>query len=150
MKDILNIPFKGTVSYTVYENGVAIATETSNLVVDEHKNIILGLLSNQDDGKRIKKVAFGTDSVTPTSSDDLTSFTDIYIKGLSSTVSTENNPYKITFNWTVELYEFVGKTLRSIGLVSDDETTLFSKTLFTTPVTKESDIWLSGTWEIEF
>lgn len=115
-----------------------------NLVVNAGRNAAAGLLGNGTPTKYITQVAFGTDGTDPSSLD--TAITAAFNKAIASTSYPSTGV--VQFDWTLELTEDNGVTIKEIGLLCSDGTLFARKTGMN--IIKDNTIRLEGSWTIIF
>lgn len=142
-QDVLGA-LSGAVHLAVYKNGKLLFKETDhNLIVTTGREKLAQLLGGDYTG-RITKVGVGTGS-TPASDTD-TGLTDAVLIPVQST---EYAGTKARFNFTLGNADANGLLIRELGLFFADGT-MFSRRVRKSIIGKESDISITGYWEIYF
>lgn len=139
---------RGVFSLRIFnENNELIDEETGdNLIVDTGRNGLAGMAGGDTSGdKVIAFIGFG-DNDTETSPGDV-ALADPFYKDVNAIVFA--SPTTINVQWTLELTENNGSTIREFGLLHLDGT-LFARKVRGTPISKTSTIRLEGTWAIYF
>ncbi len=141
-----NIIAKGTVFLQVWNaNGELIEEIThNNLVVNTGRQALASLLGSADPDKRVNQIGFGS-SGTPVSGSDGTLFSQVFSKTVNAVTYSGTS---VIFDYSLELAEANGETIREFGLYTDDAT-LFSR-ITRNAINKTADIRLTGTWTITF
>lgn len=114
-----------------------------NLIVNLGKQSLAALLGSATFYKTIGLIGFGT-SITPTTGGD-TDLENVFSKAIDGVSYTGTS---VVFEYSLELTENNGVTIREFGLYTLDET-LFSR-LVRSPINKTAEIRLTGTWKITF
>jgi hypothetical protein len=78
---------------------------------------------------------------------DDTALTSPYVKNLAGAAYPQEG--QVSFSWNLTTSEANGKAIMEFGLLTADGK-LFCRRTRTTPINKESDISLEGTWTIIF
>jgi hypothetical protein len=142
--------------------------EDHNLIVNNAKLLMAHLIAGDTTGKFITNIAFGTNGTTPTPDD--TMITNPFSKpvngvtypgyiteevnwgpvlGLPTDLTTEWLGYQVQFNWELLTSEDNGQAIREFGLLSGNQT-LFNRKTRNSPINKEPDISIEGSWIITF
>lgn len=116
--------------------------EEKNLVVTLGKTNITKLLGGDAAGKKISKIAIGTNNTAPDVTD--TTLTDIVSKAIDSVSYPDAN--SVLFSWSLETTEGNGLTIREFGLLNDDGILCARKVR--TDIVKTSAVRLVGTWKV--
>lgn len=127
------------------ENGVLIDTyQDRNLVVTGGREATTLLIGGSGTNKEIDRIAFGTNGADPTVVD--TAITDEFAKAVNAITfpSTES----VQFDFSLELAENNGVTVREYGLLCADNTLFARKTR--APIIKDNTVRLEGTWTLNF
>ena len=136
---------KGRFEMRTYKNGVLIDTYIdNNLVVAAGRNAVAGLLGNTTPNKFITEIKFGESGTPPSSLD--TGVLNPFTKAISAVSYPAIGEVK--FDWTLELAENNGVTIKEYGLFCSDGTMFARKVA--TEVIKTNLIRLEGSWTILF
>lgn len=119
-------------------------TTQSNLIVNVGKEAAARLLGLADPDKRVNTIAFGTNG-NPTLSSDIDLVNNIFEKPLNGVTFSGTSAI---FDYSLELSEGNGYSIREFGLYTNDGT-MFAR-IVRNPISKTSDIRLTGTWTITF
>lgn len=140
------IKVSGLFSLKVFDsagNLVAVQVE-KNLVVRGGLNAVGSLLAGDTSGdKLVAQIGFGSNS-TPANIED-TALTDSFTKDILSTSNPV--PNALQYDFTLELTENNGATIREFGLFTA-EGTLFARKIRAADIVKTSDVRLEGSWTI--
>jgi hypothetical protein len=127
------------------ENKKLIETfEDHNLIVNLARVSMAHLLAGEED-RWLKSIAFGTNGIPPTVGD--TEITNPYTKDLGAVTYSSFN--QAQFSWVLSATEGNGKAIMEFGMLTADGK-LFCRRTRLTPINKESDISIDGTWTILF
>jgi len=119
--------------------------EEDNLIVNLARESMAHLLAGDGANRQMKYISFGTNSTTPTVDD--TQITNAFTKQIGSVT---NQPIgQAIFKWTLTTAEANGLAIMEFGMLTADNK-LFCRRTRTTPINKQSDISLEGTWTIQF
>jgi hypothetical protein len=148
LKDTVSL--SGIFTMNVYkgegENRKLIETfEDHNLIVNLARVSMAHLIAGDVTQRSMLSIAFGTNGNTPTVDD--TAITNPYVKNLGG--ATYPQAGQVRFAWNLTTSEANGKAIMEFGLLTADGN-LFCRRTRTTPINKESDISLEGTWTIIF
>lgn len=136
---------KGRFEMRTYKSGVLIDTYIdNNLVVAGGRNAVAELLGNTSPAKYITEINFGEDGTPPSSLD--TGVLNPFSKAITAVSYPSNGQVK--FDWSLELAENNGVTIKEYGLYCSDGTLFARKT--GTDVIKTNLIRLEGSWTILF
>jgi hypothetical protein len=116
--------------------------EDLNLVVTTGRINTVKLLGGDASGKRISKIAFGTNGNNPDLTD--TGLTGSFSKLISGVTYPESN--SVMFSWSLEAGEANGMTIRELGLLNDDGVLCARKVR--ADIVKTSSVRLVGTWKL--
>lgn len=116
--------------------------EELNTIVVVGRGQLARLLGGSVTGRSITKIGFGTNGTPSTISD--TGLTAAYVKATGAVSYPDAT--SVLFAWTLGTSEANGKVIQEFGLLTQDDT-LFSRKQ-RDPITKNSDISLTGTWKI--
>jgi len=155
-------PLKGVLTCRVYrhingEKHLIEVIEENNLIVDLARVQMAHLIAGDTTGRIIKQIGFGLSGTEPTVED--TSLTDPFIKNVDGFEYPEVAQYtdgteyqrvgQTQINWSLSLSEGNGKAIKEFGLFTENGK-LFARRVRVSPINKESDISLEGTWTILF
>lgn len=115
-----------------------------NLIVNGGRNAIATLIGSANAEKDVTDIAFGTNGSSPLVTD--TAITGAFTKAVNAVSYPSTG--RVQFNWSLELTEGNGMTIREYGLLCDDGTLFARKTR--TEIVKNNTIRLEGTWTIIF
>jgi len=133
-------PKAGWCEVRVHRGDLLVQIESGpNLIVDAIGVVLAQALVG---AVMLDTVGVGTNGAVPDPAD--TALTEAYTRAIDSHSFPE--PGKITFEWTIHESEANGKTLREIGLLAG--ATLCARKVFTTPVDKEDDVKVTGSWTL--
>lgn len=118
--------------------------EDRNLIVNGGRDAIVRLIGAGTAGKRVSQIAFGTNGGDPIITDVV--IASAFVKPTASVSYPSNGT--VQFDFTLELNENNGVTIREYGLLCVDNT-LFSRKV-RAAIDKTSAIRLEGTWSITF
>lgn len=143
MKDRIQII--GKFEMNVYKKGKLVEHYVdNNLVVTAGKEKMCMLLADDGATNFIQSISFGTSTINPTVAD--TTITDDFTKSILG--YSYPSAREVQFNWELETTEANGKAISEYGLLCADST-LFARKIRGI-INKESDVFLSGNWTIEF
>jgi hypothetical protein len=152
MKDMVSL--RGVFKMKVYkgegEKRELIETfEDDNLIVDLARTTMAHLIAGDVTNRQMKFISFGTNGTAPTVDD--TAITNPYTKnlGVIITPNLNNTVNQVTFEWNLTTSEANGLAIMEFGMLTADGK-LFCRRTRTTPINKQSDISLEGTWTIIF
>jgi hypothetical protein len=148
MKDAISL--RGVFTMNVYKGeGVnrklIEAFEDHNLIVNLARVSMAHLIAGDVDDRSMLDIAFGTNGNPPTVDD--TEITDPFVKELGGITYPQAG--QVRFAWNLTNSEANGMAIMEFGLLTADGN-LFCRRTRTTPINKESDISLEGTWTIIF
>jgi hypothetical protein len=141
----------GVLKYQIYrhangEKKLIENIESNNLIVNRAREQMAHLIAGDSVANRkIAKIAFGTSGTETNLLDE--SITNAYTKNLDGYTFPAQT--RVQFSWSLGVSEANGKAIREFGLVCADNS-LFARRTRNTPINKESDISLEGTWTILF
>ena len=144
-------PLKGVLAYKVYKHvgGERILIEEvidNNLIVDMAREQMAHLIAGDTVANRkMAKIGFGLNGNDAVVADE--GLLSAFIKNLDGyefPVRTQ-----VRFNWSLSISEANGMAIREFGLFMLNNA-LFARRTRNTPLNKESDISLEGTWTIIF
>lgn len=138
---------KGAFRVDVFDSESGSKIETfyeNNLVVSLGHNNLAKLLGGEGTGKKISKIALGTNGTTPVLSDSV--ITQMFNKTIDAVTYPKSNSVK--FNWSINADEANGLVIREFGLLNDDGVLCARKVR--TDIVKTSAVRLVGSWEITF
>jgi hypothetical protein len=137
---------RGILEVRVFKDGKLVDRfEERNLIVNAARVQMAHLIAGDVGERSIKFISFGTSGGTPQPSD--TTITNAYTKEVSGFEYPAMGQCQV--NWELSTSEANGKAIMEFGLLTEDET-LFCRRVRTTPINKEADISLEGTWTIIF
>ncbi len=140
-----NLKVKGRFEMRTFKDGVLIDTYIdNNLVVAAGRNAVAELLGNTSPNKFITEIKFGEEGTPPSSLD--TGVLNPFTKAVTAVSYPAIGEVK--FDWTLELAENNGVTIKEYGLFCSDGTMFARKT--GTDVVKTNLIRLEGSWTILF
>jgi hypothetical protein len=119
--------------------------EDHNLIVNLGRASMAHLIAGDVTQRSMLSIAFGTNGVAPTVDD--TDITNPFVKELGG--ATYPQAGQVRFAWNLTSSEANGKAIMEFGLLTADGN-LFCRRTRATPINKESDISLEGTWTIIF
>lgn len=137
---------RGILKVRVFKNGKLIDEfEERNLIVNAARVQMAHLIAGDTAERSIKFISFGTSGTAPQATD--TAITNPYPKPVSGFSYPAMGQCQI--DWSLTTAEANGKAIMEFGLLTEDGS-LFCRRVRTTPINKESDISLEGTWTIIF
>jgi len=119
--------------------------EDDNLIVNLARTSMAHLIAGDVANRSMQSIAVGTNGNAPTVDD--TEITNAFTKNLGSI--TYPAVGQVRFAWNLTTAEANGKAIMEFGLLTADGN-LFCRRIRTTPINKENDISLEGTWTIIF
>lgn len=135
---------RGVVHLEIYKNGKLISEETDhNLIVTTGREKLARLLGGNYNG-RITNVGVGSGSAAAIDTD--TGLTDMVLVPVQSTSYAGT---KARFDFIIGNGDANGLNIRELGLFFADGT-MFSRRVRKSVIGKESDISITGYWEIYF
>lgn len=135
---------RGEVDIKIFENGKLIDhIQDKNLYVTLGKTNIAKLLAGNAAGKKISKIAVGTNGVAPDVAD--AAITGMFSKALEGATYPDAN--SVLFSFDIDNSEANGMTIREFGLLNDDNV-LCARKVRDAEITKTVAIRLVGTWKI--
>jgi hypothetical protein len=145
-----SVSLRGIFTMNVYKskggNRKLIETfEDHNLIVNLARVSMAHLIAGDVANRSMLSIAFGTNGNTPTVND--TVITSPFVKNLGDITYPQAG--QVRFAWNLTTSEANGKEIMEFGLLTADGN-LFCRRTRTTPINKESDISLEGTWAIVF
>lgn len=145
LNDGIGVP-RGEFVLNTYRAGVLVDQyRDANLVVDGSKFILSRLLGGAVANNSVTQVLFGTVGGAPAAGN--TAITSPFAKTVTSVTYPADN--QVSFNFSLDSSESNGKAILEFGLVTAAGR-LFARKTRSTPLNKESDISLSGSWIITF
>ena len=146
MNIVEGIDIRGRFQLIVRKGGKVIETvDDHNMIVQGAKVTMARLLGEANAGKKVSKIAIGTNGTLPTVED--TSITGAYTKAIDSVSYPADG--KVKFSWSIGSSEANEMEIIEFGLVCEDGT-LFSRKVRTEALPKAADITLEGAWTISF
>lgn len=140
------IDIRGRFQLIVRKSGKVIeAVDDHNMIVQGAKVTMARLLGESNAGKKVSKIAIGTNGTLPTVED--TAITGAYTKAIDSVSYPADG--KVKFSWSIGSSEANEMEIIEFGLVCEDGT-LFSRKVRTEALPKAADITLEGAWTISF
>lgn len=158
---------RGIFKMIVRKAGVIIEVyEDKNLIVNNAKKLMAHLLGGDTNGMSITKIGFGTNGTTPLPDD--TSLRNPFVKpvkkisypgfitdelniaplfGLSNNTVVSWYGYQVQFDWELLTTEANGHSISEFGLITGNNS-LFSRKSRSSPIIKQSDISIEGSWII--
>ena len=140
-----SIKATGVFSLQVVEESSGQVLETfteNNLVVTLGQGNIAKLLGGNAAGKKISKIAIGTNGTLPALGD--TAITGAFSKAIASVSYPESN--SVRFEWSIDAAEGNGMTIVEFGLLNDDNILCARKVR--SEIIKTAAVRLVGTWKI--
>jgi hypothetical protein len=119
--------------------------EDNNLIVDLARTTMAHLIAGDVTNRSMKSISFGTNGSSPAVGD--TDITNPYTKNLGSITYPAMG--QVTFSWSLTTSEANGLAIMEFGMLTNDGK-LFCRRTRSTPINKQSDISLEGTWTIIF
>jgi hypothetical protein len=166
LKDHLWQP-RGTFKMTVRKSGKIIEVyEDHNLIVNNAKLLLAHLLGGDVNGKSVTRIGFGTNGASPLPDDS--ALERPYFKpvtkisypgfiteevnwgptlGLSQELRLPWYGYRVQFDWDLLTTEDNGHSISEFGLITANNT-LFSRKSRSSPIVKQADISIEGSWII--
>jgi hypothetical protein len=141
---------KGILHYKVYkhvngEKQLVEEVKDSNLIVNLAREQMARLITGDVTGRAITKIGFGVDGTDPNVNDKL--LTNPFMKNVNGYEYPEMGQAQI--NWSLTMSEGNGKAIKEFGMFVQNGA-LFARRVRSSPINKESDISLEGTWTIIF
>lgn len=128
------------------ENKELIETiEEDNLIVNLARETMAHLLTGDVTNRSMKFISFGTNGTPPTVTD--TAITNAFTKQIGVAYALPIG--QATFEWRLTTGEANGLAIMEFGLLTADGN-LFCRRTRTTPINKQNDISLEGSWTIQF
>jgi hypothetical protein len=148
LKDTASL--RGVFTMKVYKDGgknrkLIETFEDHNLIVNLARVSMAHLIAGDTANRSMQSIAFGTNGTAPTVDD--TDITSPFVKNLGGVTYPQVGQAR--FSWTLSTSEANGKAIMEFGLLTADGK-LFCRRTRSTPINKESDISLEGTWTIIF
>jgi len=119
--------------------------EDDNLIVNLARTTMAHLIAGDVTNRSMKSISFGTNGSNPTVDD--TVITNPFTKNLGAITYPAMG--QVTFSWSLTTSEANGLAIMEFGMLTVDGK-LFCRRTRTTPINKQSDISLEGTWTIIF
>jgi hypothetical protein len=116
----------------------------NNLIVNGGRDAIVDLIGSGDADKVVNTISFGTNGAAPVLTD--TTITGAFDKAVNAVAYPATG--QVRFDWSLELVENNGVTIREYGLKCDDGTLFARKTR--ADIAKNNTVRLEGTWTIIF
>lgn len=140
------ISAKGTVFLQIFNAKGELIEETTkdNLIVNVGKESLARLLGAATTGKKVTKIGFGTVGTDPVGG-NTANLGEVVNKALNGVSYSGTSA---VFDYSLELSEGNGNTIREFALYSNDNT-LFAR-ITRSGINKTADIRLAGTWTITF
>jgi len=143
-------PLKGVLNCRVYrhsngEKRLIEVIEENNLIVNLAREQMAHLIAGDTANRSIQQIGFGLSGTEPTV-DDI-SLTTPFVKDVDGFEYPAVGQTQI--NWSLGLSEGNGKAIKEFGLFTKNGK-LFARRVRVSPINKESDISLEGTWTIIF
>ncbi|WP_432712586.1 hypothetical protein [Pedobacter sp.] len=114
----------------------------NNLVVTLGQTNLAKVLGGHASGKKISKIAIGTNGTTPTLAD--TTLTSLFSKLITSVDYPEAN--SVRFSWSIDGPDANGMTIREFGLLNEDGVLCARKVR--ADIIKTAEVRLVGSWKI--
>lgn len=118
--------------------------QDANLVVDAGRSQIARLVGGDVTNRSVNRIGFGSNGSAPVATD--TALTTAFLKAVTAVSYPSAGVVK--FDFTLELVENNGTTIREFGLICTDGTLLARKTR--AAIDKTSSIRLEGSWTITY
>lgn len=144
MKTTNKITPKGVVKLNIYKDDELIERfEDRNLIVTSGRNAIAALIGSADSDKAVDRYAVGTNGSDTVLTD--TAITAQFAKAVGGITYPSG---AVQFDFTLELAENNGVTIREFGLLCADGTLMAR--IVRAPIIKDSSVRIEGTWTITF
>lgn len=136
----------GKLSYRLHR-GLVLVEEFSedNLIVDGSKLIHAKLLGGTVSNNSVTQISFGTSAAAAANGN--TTITNPFTKAVDTVTYPATN--QVAFNFSLGTAEGNGKAISEFGLLTAGNA-LYARRTRATPLNKESDLTLSGSWVITF
>jgi hypothetical protein len=115
-----------------------------NLVVTGGREATTLLIGGNGTDKNIDRIAFGSNGADPVVTDS--AITDEFAKAVNAITYPSTD--SVQFDFSLELNENNGTTIREYGLLCVDNTLFARKTR--SPIVKDNTVRLEGTWTLNF
>jgi len=137
---------RGIFKMRVFKKGILVEEfEDHNLIVNAARVQMAHLIAGDVEERSIQSISFGTNGTAPAVSD--TVITNPYTKDVEGFAYPAMGQCQVS--WKLATSEANGMAIMEFGLLTADGE-LFCRRTRTTPINKESDISLEGTWTIIF
>ncbi|MGF6641780.1 hypothetical protein [Paraburkholderia sp. MM6662-R1] len=145
LDDDLRAP-TGVLSYRVYHRGVLVEqVEDHNLIVIGSQVTHAHLLGGDVTGRSVTQIGFGTSGTTEVFGN--TALTGAYVNNLAAPTYPASN--QVSFGFALGTAEANGIAISEFGLLTTGGV-LYARKTRALPLSKLSDVTLSGTWVISF
>ena len=140
-------PITGSLSIYVYRNGeLVIIDESDNLIVDGARMLHARLIGGDTLNRSVTRVGFGTGTTAPAAGNTSLA-AGAHIKAVDGVTYPAAN--QVRFAISLGTAEFNTRAISEFGLFAADGT-LYARRVRATPIHKDTDISLTGTWTITF
>lgn len=139
-------PPTGKLSYRLHRGAVLVEEfSEDNLIVDGSKLIHAKLLGGAVANMSVTQISFGTSAAAAAAGN--TAITSPFTKLIDTITYPASN--QVAFNFTLGTGEANGKAISEFGLLTAGNA-LYARRTRATPLNKESDLTLTGSWVITF
>lgn len=146
LKDSIERRPQGVFTLEIRRHGELVELfQEENLVVDLSKQQLARLIGGDVTNRSITKIGFGTSGTAPAAGN--TSLTGAYVKALGTV--TYPTTSSVQFAFTLGTSEANGMSIMEFGLFTAGDV-LFARKTRTGAIVKDSDLSISGTWQITF
>lgn len=130
----------------VYRNGILVDEQIEqNLIVSGSKGVLARLIGGDFTNNNVNRIQFGTNGAAPVVGN--TTITNPFTKGFDTITYPDST--SVLFGFSLGAGESNGKAIAEFGLITAAGT-LFARKNRGTPINKESDLTLTGSWRIIF
>jgi len=145
LEDFARAP-SGLFSLDIFRRGTLIEHfEEKNLIVNGSKEVNARLIGGAVTDRSITQIGFGTNGTAPAGGN--TGLTGSYVKAVDGV--TYPTTGTVQFSFSLATGEGNGMAIMEFGLFTAGST-LYARKVRSAALNKESDISLSGTWQITF
>lgn len=116
-----------------------------NLIVNGSKLVHSRMLAGDVTGRSVAQIGYGTSGTAPAAGN--TALTGAFTKAIDS--HSYPDAASVQFSFSLASGEDNGMAILEFGLICTDGT-LYARKIRTTPLNKDVDLSLSGTWTINF